>query len=137
MSPGFAMAVGLSTTADREDKEHRMFSSLGAGWGYLLLAGVCEICYAAVIPRTDGFSRLWPTVYCGFFILLSLYLLSLAVKTLPVGTAYAVWVGIGAVGTAIYGIAFLGEAINVARVLCLMLIISGVVGLKFFSTELA
>lgn len=110
-----------------------MFSGSGAGWWLLLGAGLSEICYAAVIPKTQGFTRLWPTLYCGFFIVLSLYLLSLATRTLPVGTAYAVWVGIGAVGTAVYGIAFLGEPANLGRLLCLMLIITGVVGLKVFS----
>ena len=68
-------------------------------------------------------------------IALSLYLLSLAMRTLPVGTAYAVWVGIGAVGTALYGIVFLSEAAHTARLLCLLLIVAGVAGLKFFSGE--
>ncbi|EPK4729567.1 DMT family transporter, partial [Pseudomonas aeruginosa] len=101
-----------------------------AGWWFLLAAGICEICYAAVIPRTDGFTRLWPSLYCAAFIGLSLYLLALAMRTLPAGTAYAVWVGIGAVGTAIYGITYLNESASVARVACLALILCGVVGLK-------
>lgn len=112
-----------------------MFSGTSGGWLFLILAGMAEICYAAVIPRTNGFTRLWPTLYCVFFIALSLYLLSLATRTLPVGTAYAVWVGIGAVGTAIYGIAFLGEPSNAGRVACLGLIVAGVVGLKLFSPQ--
>ena len=66
-----------------------MFSGSGAGWWLLVAAGLSEICYAAVIPRTEGFTRLWPTLYCGCFIALSLYLLAMAVRTLPVGTAYA------------------------------------------------
>lgn len=114
-----------------------MFSGTSAGWGLLLLAGISEICYAAVIPKTQGFTRLWPTLYCAFFIGLSLYLLALAVRTLPMGTAYAVWVGIGAVGTAVYGIAFLGEPANAGRIACLMLIIAGVAGLKMFSPHTA
>ena len=107
-----------------------MFSGVSAGWWFLLAAGICEICYAAVIPRTDGFPRLWPSLYCAAFIGLSLYLLALAMRTLPAGTAYAVWVGIGAVGTAIYGITYLNESASVARVACLALILCGVVGLK-------
>lgn len=114
-----------------------MFTGSNAGWWFLISAGICEVCYAAAIPRTAGFTRLWPSLYCVFFICLSMYLLAMAVRTLPVGTAYAVWVGIGALGTAIYGIAFLGEAANLARVACLMLILAGVVGLKLFSPALA
>ena len=114
-----------------------MFTGANAGWWFLISAGIAEICYAAVIPKTDGFTRLWPTLYCGAFIALSLYLLAMAVRTLPVGTAYAVWVGIGAVGTAVYGIAFLGEAANTGRIACLLLIIAGVVGLKLFSPAMA
>ena len=110
-----------------------MFTGPSAGWLLVFLAGLSEICYAAIIPRTEGFTRLWPSLHCGFFIVLSLYLLSLSVRTLPVGTAYAVWVGMGAVGTAVWGILFLGESASVARILCLSLIIAGVVGLKFFS----
>lgn len=105
------------------------------GWVYLVAAGVCEIFYAAAMPRTDGFTRLWPSVFCGVFIALSMYLLSLATRSIPVGTAYAVWVGIGAVGTAVYGMAVLGEDSSVLRVLCFGLIIAGIVGLKLLSAK--
>lgn len=105
------------------------------GWWLLLAAGVCEVVWAAAIARTDGFTRLWPSLYCAAFIALSLYLLSLAMRTVPVGTAYAVWVGIGAVGTALYGVVFLDEAAPLARLLCLLLIVAGVVGLKVFSAD--
>lgn len=105
------------------------------GWVYLVAAGVCEIFYAAAMPRTDGFTRLWPSVFCGVFIALSMYLLSLATRSIPVGTAYAVWVGIGAVGTAVHGMAVLGEDSSVLRVLCFGLIIAGIVGLKLLSAK--
>ena len=105
------------------------------GWMFLLFAGACEIIYAAVMPRTEGFSRLWPSLFCGLFICLSMYLLSQATRTIPVGTAYAVWVGIGAVGTATYGMLYLGEDRGVLRILCFMLILAGIVGLKLVSTE--
>ena len=105
------------------------------GWVYLVAAGVCEIFYAAAMPRTDGFTRLWPSVFCGVFIALSMYLLSLATLSIPVGTAYAVWVGIGAVGTAVYGVVVLGEDSSVLRVLCFGLIIAGIVGLKLLSAK--
>jgi quaternary ammonium compound-resistance protein SugE len=111
-----------------------LFSGTAAGWSFLLLAGLSEICYAAAIPRTQGFTRLWPSLYCGFFIALSLYLLAQAVRTLPVGTAYAIWVGIGALGTAIYGIVYLDEPADTARLACLGMILAGVVGLKLVSS---
>ena len=102
-------------------------------WAFLIAAGLCEIFYAAAMPRTDGFTRLWPSLFCGAFIAASMYLLSLATRTIPVGTAYAVWVGIGAVGTAAYGMLFLGEDRGLARMACFGLIIMGIVGLKFLT----
>lgn len=102
-------------------------------WLFLIAAGVCEIFYAAAMPRTEGFTRLWPSLFCGAFITASMYLLSLATRTIPVGTAYAVWVGIGAVGTALYGMLALGEDRSVARMACFGLIIMGIVGLKLLT----
>lgn len=104
------------------------------GWIFLFMAGVCEIFYAAAMPRTDGFTKLVPSLFCAVFICLSMYLLSLATRTIPVGTAYAVWVGIGAVGTAVYGIVFLGEDRGLLRILCFLLILAGIVGLKLLSS---
>ncbi|MUH93988.1 DMT family transporter [Pseudomonas aeruginosa] len=105
------------------------------GWIFLLLAGACEIFYAAAMPRTDGFTRLWPSIFCAVFICLSMYLLSLATRTIPVGTAYAVWVGIGALGTAIYGILVLDEDRGILRIFCFFLILAGIVGLKLLSMD--
>jgi len=104
-------------------------------WFYLVLAGLCEIFYAAAMPRTDGFTKLGPSAFCALFIILSMYLLSLATRTIPVGTAYAVWVGIGAVGTAIYGILMLGEDRSLGRIICFSLILAGIVGLKLLSAR--
>lgn len=87
------------------------------------------------MPRTEGFTRLWPSLFCAAFIAMSMYLLSLATRTIPVGTAYAVWVGIGAVGTAIYGMIALGEDSSLLRMLCFGLIIAGIGGLKLLSHE--
>ena len=70
------------------------------GWIYLILAGIAEIFYAAMMPKTNGFTRFGPSVFCIIFIAASMYLLSLATRSVPIGTAYAVWVGIGAIGTA-------------------------------------
>ena len=103
-------------------------------WVFLITAGLCEIFYAAAMPRTDGFTRLWPSLFCGAFIAASMYLLSLATRTIPVGSAYAVWVGIGAVGTAIVGMAFLGEPATAVRLGSLALVAAGIVGLKLSSS---
>ncbi len=105
------------------------------GWLFLVLAGLCEIFYAAAMPRTDGFTKWGPSAFCAVFIALSMYLLSLATRTIPVGTAYAVWVGVGAIGTAAYGIIMLGEDRSVGRVLCFTLILAGIVGLKLLSSD--
>lgn len=99
-------------------------------WIILLIAGLFEIAWAIGLKYTDGFTRLWPTVATGFAMVVSIVLLGLAVKTLPVGTAYAVWTGVGAVGTAILGIVLLGEPANAARLICLSLIVAGIIGLK-------
>jgi quaternary ammonium compound-resistance protein SugE len=105
------------------------------GWLYLIIAGLCEIVYAAAMPRTQSFTKLGPSVFCLLFIGGSMYLLSLAMRTVPVGTAYAVWVGIGAIGTAIYGMIVLGEDRGVLRILCFVLILAGIVGLKLLSPK--
>jgi quaternary ammonium compound-resistance protein SugE len=104
-------------------------------WLYLVLAGLTEIFYAAAMPKTNGFNRLGPSLFCISFIALSMYLLSLATRTVPIGTAYAIWVGIGAIGTAAYGIVFLGEDDSILRILCFGLILAGIVGLKLLSTK--
>lgn len=105
------------------------------GWILVILAGCAEIVYAAAMPRTDGFTRLLPSLFCIFFIAMSMYLLSLASRTLPIGTAYAVWVGIGALGTAAYGMIMLGEDRSIGRLVCFALILSGIVGLKLLSGD--
>ena len=102
-------------------------------WTHLLLAGLFEIGFALGLKHTDGFTRLWPSLGTAAAAAASLYLMTLAMRTIPVGTAYAVWTGIGAVGTALFGIAFLGEPASVGRIVCLALIVSGIVGLKLFS----
>jgi quaternary ammonium compound-resistance protein SugE len=99
-------------------------------WFILLLAGLFETGWAIGLKYTEGFTRLWPTVWTVFAMLISLWLLGIAVKTLPVGTAYSVWVGVGAVGTVVLGIALLGEPANVIRVISVGLIIVGIIGLK-------
>lgn len=102
-------------------------------WIYLLIAGVLEIGFAFGLKYSEGFTRLWPTVGMAVSGALSFYLLSVSLKTLPVGTAYAVWTGIGAVGTAILGILLLSESGDLFRVLSILLIVVGVVGLRLSS----
>jgi quaternary ammonium compound-resistance protein SugE len=99
-------------------------------WTLLILAGLLEIGWAIGLKYTEGFTRPLPTVLTVAAMVASLWLLGLAVRTLPVGTAYAVWVGVGAVGTAILGIVLLGESANLWRVLSLVLIVVGIIGLK-------
>ncbi len=108
---------------------------LGMAWFYLILAGVCEIIYASAMPRTEGFTRLGPSLFCATFIGASMYLLATATRTLPIGTAYAVWVGIGAVGTAAVGMTFFEEDRQPLRIVCFALIIAGIVGLKLLSAK--
>ena len=99
----------------------------------LVLAGLFEIGWAIGLKYTDGFTKLWPTVGTVASMIISLGLLGIAMKSLPVGTAYAVWVGVGAVGTAILGIVLLGEPANAGRMISLALIIAGIIGLKLFT----
>jgi quaternary ammonium compound-resistance protein SugE len=99
-------------------------------WTYLFFAGLFEIGWAIGLKYTDGFSRLTPTVLTALSMVVSVVLLGLALKTLPVGTGYAVWTGIGTVGTALLGIWLLGEPATVARLGCIALIVCGIVGLK-------
>ena len=102
-------------------------------WLYLFIAGLFEIGWAVGLKYTDGFTKLWPTIITIIGMILSFYFLSSAVKTIPIGTAYAVWTGIGAVGTAILGIILFGESKELIRIFFILMIIVGIVGLKIFS----
>ncbi len=102
-------------------------------WIYLIIAGFFEIGFALGLKYSEGFSRLWPTVGMAVAGGISFYLLSIAMRSLPVGTAYAVWTGIGAAGTVVLGILFLKESSDLIRLLSITLIIVGVVGLRFSS----
>lgn len=100
-------------------------------WVALIVSGVLETVWASALSQSKGFTRLVPSVVFGTALILSMTGLAYALRTIPVGTGYAIWVGIGAVGTAIYGMAALGESTTVWRLLCLFAIVAGVVGLKF------
>ncbi|MGV1757479.1 quaternary ammonium compound efflux SMR transporter SugE [Rhizobium sp. A22-96] len=100
-------------------------------WFLLFLAGLFEIGWAVGLKYTDGFTRLTPTVLTVISMIISIALLGLAVKTLPMGTAYAVWTGIGTVGTVLLGIWLLGDPATLVRLACIGLIVAGIAGLKF------
>jgi quaternary ammonium compound-resistance protein SugE len=103
-------------------------------WIILFIAGLFEVGWAIGLKYTQGFTKLWPTVFTILSIIISMGLLGYTLKFLPVGTAYAVWTGIGAVGTAILGIILFGESKEFMRVFFIFLIVVGIIGLKVFST---
>lgn len=106
-------------------------------WLFLGIAGLFEIAWAVGIKYTQGFTRLWPSVWTAAAMIVSFYFLARSLKTIPVGTGYAVWTGIGAAGTAIIGMILLGESRDLPRILCVGLIIAGVIGLKITSESSA
>ena len=101
-------------------------------WIVLVVSGLLETVWAIALGKSDGFTRPVPTAVFGVALVASMAGLSYALRDIPIGTGYAVWVGIGAVGTAVVGMVALGETVSVARVLCILLVVAGVVGLKVF-----
>ena len=101
------------------------------GWIYLLGAGILEIVWAVSLKYTEGWTKPLPSLGTGAAMLVGFFLLSQALKTIPIGTAYSVWTGIGAAGTAIAGMLLFDESRDVARILCILLVVIGIVGLKF------
>jgi quaternary ammonium compound-resistance protein SugE len=104
-------------------------------WIYLFIAAMFEMGWAIGLKYTEGFTRLWPSVLTILGTIASFFFLSVAVKNLPIGTAYAVWTGIGTVGTVLFGIIFLGEPKDLTRVVCILLIVAGIIGLKMSSSS--
>lgn len=102
-------------------------------WFILVVAGLLEIIWAVGLKYTEGFTKLWPSVWTLTALIASVVLLSIAMRNLPMGTAYAIWVGIGTIGTVIFGIVVLNEPANMMRMGSLLLLISGIVGLKLAS----
>ena len=102
-------------------------------WVYLFIAGLFEIAWAVGLKYSAGFTKLVPSVVTVILMIASFYFLSISVKSIPIGTGYAVWTGIGAVGTTILGMILFGESKELIRILCIMLIVIGIVGLKIFS----
>ena len=106
-------------------------------WVILFVAGLFEIGWAVGLKYTEGFTRLWPTVGTAVALIVSMVLLGVAVRTLPLGTAYAVWTGIGTVGTAVLGIVLFREPATAMRLICIGLILAGIIGLKLASSPSA
>lgn len=101
-------------------------------WIYLFIAGILEIVWAVGMKYSEGWTKLYPSIFTIVSMIIGIYFLSLAVKTLPLGTSYAVWTGIGTVGTVIYSIIFFKEPMDVIKLVCILLIVTGIVGLKLF-----
>lgn len=99
-------------------------------WIYLMIAGILEVVWAIGLKYADGFTRLWPSLFTIIMMLGSFFFLSQATRELPVGTAYAIWTGIGAIGTAVLAVFLFGEPMNAVRIICLMAIVAGMIGLK-------
>ena len=106
-----------------------------SAWLFLIAAGLLEIVWAIGLKYTEGWTRLVPSLVTAIALACSFFLLSNAIKTLPIGTAYAVWTGIGIIGAALFGILFLKEPANISRVFFILLILVGIVGLKFTTRE--
>jgi quaternary ammonium compound-resistance protein SugE len=104
-------------------------------WFHLIIAGLLEVAWAIGLKQTAGWTQLWPSVITVALMIASFFFLSLALRTLPLGTAYAIWTGIGAVGTALIGILIFDEPRTAARLVCILLIVAGVVGLKLASSS--
>jgi len=99
-------------------------------WIILVIAGLFEVGWVVGLKYTEGFTRLWPTIWTVLAMIISLWLLGIAMKSLPIGTAYAIWVGVGAVGAVVLGIVLFGEPADAARLISIGLIVVGIVGLK-------
>jgi quaternary ammonium compound-resistance protein SugE len=106
---------------------------MNMAWLFLILAGFLEVAWAIGLKYSDGFSRLWPSAMTGIAMAASIGFLALALKSIPLGTGYAVWTGIGAAGTAVMGVLLFSEAVSAAKLVSLLLIIMGIVGLKLAS----
>ena len=104
-------------------------------WVYLLIAGLLETVWAVGLKYTEGFTKLWPSVGTLVAMAASVFLLSLALRSLPIGTGYAIWTGIGTVGVAIMGVMLFGESLSLLRMLFLLMIVVGILGLKLVSAD--
>lgn len=104
-------------------------------WFYLIIAGVLEICWAMGLKYSQEVTKTLPNIITIVAMVASIYFLSLSLKSLPIGTAYAIWTGIGTIGTVLLGVILFKESINIIRIVCIVLIVSGIIGLKLISSE--
>ena len=104
-------------------------------WIILITAGICETVWAVALKYSDGLTRLWPSMATAVAMIVSLFLLGVALKSLPLGTAYSVWTGIGAIGAVILGIFLFGESASLSRLASIGLIVAGIIGLKLVRTQ--
>jgi quaternary ammonium compound-resistance protein SugE len=102
-------------------------------WFILFIAGLFEVVWAVGLKYTEGWTKLWPSVFTVLAMVASFYLLSVALKAIPMGTAYAVWTGVGTIGTVIFGIIYFKEPTDILRMVCILLIITGIVGLRILA----
>ena len=121
------LATGMGIFGVRHLSNEEIMS---IAWIFLLLAGFFEICFTIALKFSNGFSKLLPSIITVVFIVLSFFSVSQAMKEIPIGTAYAVWAGIGAAGTVVCGILFFGDSYHIIRLLSIMLIVIGIIGLK-------
>lgn len=141
VNPGQIPSPGTADAYDQHERESlstcrtKGYGMTASAWLSLLVAGAMETGWAIGLKYTEGFSRVMPSVVTIALMAGSFYFLSKSLTTLPIGTAYAVWTGIGAVGTVILGIFLFGESRDILRILCLLLIISGIIGLKMVSVD--
>lgn len=108
---------------------------MSLAWIFLLLAGFFEICFTISLKYSQGFTKLIPSIITVIFIVMSFFAVSQSMKTIPIGTAYAVWAGIGAAGTVVTGIVFFGDSAHIVRLLSIMLIVIGIIGLKLVHVD--
>jgi quaternary ammonium compound-resistance protein SugE len=104
-------------------------------WVYLFVAGLLEVCWAIGLKYTEGFTRLGPSIFTVLSMITGFGCLSLALKHLPIGTAYAVWTGIGTIGVALIGMLYLGESKDPLRIICILFIVVGIIGLRWLSSH--
>ena len=124
------MKAGAAQPPEQPGAAPRGAGIVTMAWIVLVVAGLFEVCWAIGLKYTDGFTRLWPSIGTVTAMVVSVVLLGWAMRSLPVGTAYAVWTGIGAVGTVLLGIVLFGEPATVARLACVGLVVAGILGLK-------
>lgn len=129
------LKTGFILDAQIYECETYKFQGITMSWLYLFLAGAFEIVFAVALKHSEGFSKPLPALLSSLALIISFALLNMSLSKLPVGTAYAVWTGIGALGTAIYGIFVFGESAAPARLLCLGFILIGIVGLNMVSNH--